>query len=235
MEIWVIVWDAADYNSKDESLREIGLAHHDNDIEASLPAFVDEYTARKHMAELTYQSGMRVKKLELKGVQSAIPAHVLTEVIRSSSETHVKEIASLKEQVEDLQIVLGQTRRSHGGFVRKIKKMLGYKNWPDIQGDFLDGVATLLEQQFEKLEQKSDTSNLPPMELSIKERKPTKGEKPCPFHGVPYSEIPGYELGYGCPVCKAIGLYHLPVPANKKKSSKNRKAESKNEHSKNSK
>ena len=45
----------------------------------------------------------------------------------------------------------------------------------------------------------------------IKKRKPQKEEKPCPYDNVFYWEIPGYIEGYGCPVCKAIGPYHLPI------------------------
>lgn len=37
-------------------------------------------------------------------------------------------------------------------------------------------------------------------------------ERPCPWSGVAYSCVPGYVEGRGCPVCKAIGSDHLPVP-----------------------
>lgn len=33
-------------------------------------------------------------------------------------------------------------------------------------------------------------------------------EMPCPYDGVPYSEVPGMTAGYGCPVCGAIGGGH---------------------------
>ena len=42
-------------------------------------------------------------------------------------------------------------------------------------------------------------------------REPQKGERLCPFDNVLYSQVPGYVSGCGCPVCKAIGQYHLPV------------------------
>lgn len=52
----------------------------------------------------------------------------------------------------------------------------------------------------------------PPLKY-YRKRKPGKGEKPCPYDDVPYKDVPGYVPGYGCPVCKAISFYHLPVPA----------------------
>lgn len=48
-------------------------------------------------------------------------------------------------------------------------------------------------------------------------RKPRKGERLCPFDNIAYSKVPGYVSGYGCPVCKAIGQYHLPVPVKENK------------------
>ena len=38
-------------------------------------------------------------------------------------------------------------------------------------------------------------------------------EIPCPFDKVPYNLVPGYESGYGCPVCKSIAMYHIAIPA----------------------
>ena len=46
-------------------------------------------------------------------------------------------------------------------------------------------------------------------------RDPGPGEKLCPYDGIAYNKVPGYEPGYGCPICKAIGQYHLPVPIKK--------------------
>ncbi len=37
-------------------------------------------------------------------------------------------------------------------------------------------------------------------------------EKLCPYDGVAYKDVPGYIPGYGCPICKAISSFHLPVP-----------------------
>jgi hypothetical protein len=65
-EVWVIVWDTNDYNSNDEDWIEVGLAHHDNDVEASHPAFTNEKAALRYMVELPYKSGLRTKKLELR-------------------------------------------------------------------------------------------------------------------------------------------------------------------------
>jgi len=42
-------------------------------------------------------------------------------------------------------------------------------------------------------------------------RIPQDGEIHCPYDGVAYSSVPGYISGYGCPVCGAIGAYHLPI------------------------
>jgi hypothetical protein len=42
-------------------------------------------------------------------------------------------------------------------------------------------------------------------------RKPKKNEKLCSYDGIAYSKVPGYISGYGCPVCKGIGPYHLPI------------------------
>lgn len=42
-------------------------------------------------------------------------------------------------------------------------------------------------------------------------RKPLEGEILCPYNEVPYNEILGYISGYGCPVCKAIGVFHIPI------------------------
>lgn len=36
-------------------------------------------------------------------------------------------------------------------------------------------------------------------------------ERPCPYTGVAYNRVPGYVEGYGCPVCKAIGSFHINV------------------------
>lgn len=36
---------------------------------------------------------------------------------------------------------------------------------------------------------------------------------PCPYTGIAYSRVPGYVSGYGCPVCKGIGIEHLTVEA----------------------
>ncbi len=36
-------------------------------------------------------------------------------------------------------------------------------------------------------------------------------EKPCPYTGIAYENVPGYIPGYGCPVCKAISWSHLTV------------------------
>ena len=43
-------------------------------------------------------------------------------------------------------------------------------------------------------------------------REPMKNENHCPYNGVAYSQVPGYDPGYGCPICKGIGLRHLPIP-----------------------
>ncbi len=42
-------------------------------------------------------------------------------------------------------------------------------------------------------------------------REPLNGEIHCPYDNITYNHVPGYVEGYGCPVCKAIGTYHLPV------------------------
>jgi hypothetical protein len=44
-------------------------------------------------------------------------------------------------------------------------------------------------------------------------RNPGKGEKKCPYDGIKYSKIPGYTW-HGCPICKSVGPWHLPVPDN---------------------
>ena len=41
---------------------------------------------------------------------------------------------------------------------------------------------------------------------------PREGEEYCPYDGIAYEQVPGYKPGHGCPVCKGIGEYHLPVP-----------------------
>ncbi len=33
----------------------------------------------------------------------------------------------------------------------------------------------------------------------------------CPYHNIPYENVPGYVSGYGCPVCKGIGESHLLI------------------------
>lgn len=38
-----------------------------------------------------------------------------------------------------------------------------------------------------------------------------EGNLPCPYFGLAYENVPGHIYGYGCPVCKAIGTYHLSV------------------------
>lgn len=42
-------------------------------------------------------------------------------------------------------------------------------------------------------------------------REPQEGEVYCPYDGIAYSKVPGYISGYGCPVCGAIGQYHVPI------------------------
>ena len=44
-----------------------------------------------------------------------------------------------------------------------------------------------------------------------RKKEPTEEETHCPYDGIANSQIPGYVSGYGCPVCKAIGAYHVPV------------------------
>ena len=43
-------------------------------------------------------------------------------------------------------------------------------------------------------------------------KSPGPGEVLCPHDGVLFDKVPGYEPQRGCPVCKAIGMYHLPIP-----------------------
>lgn len=43
---------------------------------------------------------------------------------------------------------------------------------------------------------------------------PNENEDACPYDGIAYSQIPGYISGYGCPICKGIGPYHLPIEKN---------------------
>lgn len=75
---------------------------------------------------------------------------------KANQEIHFlnQEIASLQKKIDALEIGIGENSRRHGIFMRKIKKMLGYKNWPDIQGDFLDGVAALIENKIKKDKQR---------------------------------------------------------------------------------
>jgi len=37
-----------------------------------------------------------------------------------------------------------------------------------------------------------------------------EGVKMCPALGRLFKDVPGYEPGYGCPICKGLS-YHLPV------------------------
>ena len=34
----------------------------------------------------------------------------------------------------------------------------------------------------------------------------------CPYEGVKFKLVPGYDAGYGCPVCKGLS-YHIPISA----------------------
>jgi hypothetical protein len=36
-------------------------------------------------------------------------------------------------------------------------------------------------------------------------------DRECPFYGIAYDEVPGYVIGYGCPVCEAIGTAHVTM------------------------
>ncbi len=37
---------------------------------------------------------------------------------------------------------------------------------------------------------------------------------PCPFTNYTYCNVPGYQDGYGCPVCGGISIHgHVPVDA----------------------
>ena len=53
-------------------------------------------------------------------------------------------IESLQEEIEILRLELSETRHSHVKLCRGIKKFLGYKNWPKINGVFVDGIIDLL-------------------------------------------------------------------------------------------
>lgn len=33
----------------------------------------------------------------------------------------------------------------------------------------------------------------------------------CPYDKIAYHRIPGYIAGYGCPACKSVVSYHLPI------------------------
>jgi len=54
----------------------------------------------------------------------------------------------------------------------------------------------------------TETTTFPKRVLGINERL-------CPYDGKLYEQVPGYISGYGCPVCKGIGNFHLPVPKEK--------------------
>jgi hypothetical protein len=56
-----------------------------------------------------------------------------------------KQVVDLKKQVDTLEETLAECRRSHGKLCRAIKKKLGFKNWPLIKGNFVDGIIKILE------------------------------------------------------------------------------------------
>ena len=56
------------------------------------------------------------------------------------------EIADLRRALETAQSDLDATRRSHAKLCRGIKTAIGYKNWPMIPGNFMDGVLRLMKE-----------------------------------------------------------------------------------------
>ncbi len=52
----------------------------------------------------------------------------------------------------------------------------------------------------------------PPTHGVFPKREPGEGEKLCPNDGITYSDVPDNEDNFGCPICKAVGPHHLPIP-----------------------
>lgn len=66
-----------------------------------------------------------------------------------------------KENVR-LQADLLDSRARHRKLLRAIKAILGHKNWPDIEGDFLDGVVALLKEHCDRLQTRYEEASQAP-------------------------------------------------------------------------
>jgi hypothetical protein len=66
--------------------------------------------------------------------------------------------AKLLAEKETILRELEGLRSRHGNFMRRIKAIMGYENWPELSDDFLDAVADLLEQRMKQLA--GDAKNL---------------------------------------------------------------------------
>jgi hypothetical protein len=61
-----------------------------------------------------------------------------------------KTIAMLEKELEEVRSELYAVRMEHGKFLRKVKRILGYKHWPDFTGKFLDSVVELINKRLGK-------------------------------------------------------------------------------------
>ena len=94
------------------------------------------------------------------------------------------QIDELRRKLEDTRGELNDLRSDHSRFLKRIKKLLGYENWPEIKGDFLTGVYFLLVKA-----------------VIPAEKEPEKVEEPIPdvdFSKLPYGDqhTPGTVLWY---------------------------------------
>jgi len=92
----------------------------------------------------------------------------------------------------------------------RLRETLGFSDAVDLYTVLYNANALIKRLQY-TLNGKSQ-----PITDPFPKRKPLKGETLCPFDNVPYNEVPNYKSGFGCPVCKAIGQYHLPIKKIKK-------------------
>jgi hypothetical protein len=73
-------------------------------------------------------------------IEDLIPVQLTRDQLEDSLVAALDQIAQLSKD-------LTETRHSHANFMRRIKAAMGYKNWPELPGDFLDAVADLVESR----------------------------------------------------------------------------------------
>jgi len=73
------------------------------------------------------------------------------DTLKAEAEAHKQAAAILADQLQQAMTDLDAIRDGHRRLAVGIKRALGLTFWPDIKGDFVDGVVSLLQVEVERL------------------------------------------------------------------------------------